>query len=74
LAVSVAPGVEAETFTAVSESPLAETTIATRARTTVAKVSQGVTLRIVQTNASSQTEIFALEVEERPMTPQAGGQ
>lgn len=74
LAVTVAPGIEATTFAAVAESPLAETTDAVRARTTVAKVSQGVTVKVAQTHASSKTEVYALEVEERAIVPQAGGQ
>lgn len=74
LAVTVAPGVEATTFAAVAESPLVETSDAVRARTTVAKVSQGVTVKVAQTNASSKTEVYALEVEERALVPQAGGQ
>lgn len=74
LALSVAPGVEATTFAAAPESPLGETTDATRKRYSVSKVSQGVTLKIAQSHASSKTEVYALEVEERPLAPQAGGQ
>lgn len=65
MAVSVATGVEATTFAAVSESPLAATTDETRKRFTVAKTSQGVTIRLQQTHASSKTEIYAVEVETR---------
>jgi len=74
LAVSVAAGIEAESFSAVSESPVAETTVATRKRYTIAKVSQGVNVKIVQANASTQTEVFAVEADARPLTTVAGGQ
>lgn len=74
MAVTVAPGIEATTFAAVPESPLAETTDANRQRVTIAKVSQGVNVRLTQSNASSKTEVYALEVEERALTPVAGGE
>lgn len=74
LAVTVAPGVEATTFAAVAESPLAETSDAIRSRFTVNKDSQGITVKLAQTNASSKTEVYALEVESRPYWQAAGGQ
>ena len=74
LAVSVAPGVEATTFTAVAESPLAETTDADRKRYTVAKVSQAINVKLVQANASSKTEVYAVECETRDLGSQAGGE
>ena len=74
MAVSVAPGVEATTFTAVAESPASENSDATRQRFTVGQVSQAVNVRLTQTNASSKTEVYSLEVEERALTPVAGGQ
>lgn len=74
LAVSVAPGIEASTFTAVQESPLPENTDETRDRFTIARDSQGVALRFQQTNPSSKTEIYAVEYEERSYALQVGGQ
>lgn len=74
LAVSVAAGIEATTFAAAPESPLSETTDADRQRVTIGKVSQGVNIRLDQTNASSKTEVYALEVEERALTSVAGGE
>jgi hypothetical protein len=74
LAVTVAPGLEATTYTAVSESPFAENTDNERKRFTVAKVSQAVNVKLVQANASSKTELYALEVEQRPLPGVAGGQ
>jgi hypothetical protein len=74
LAVSVAPGVEATTFTAVEESPLGETTDEERKRFKIAKQSQGVSVRFQQANASSKTEIYAMEYEERAFALQRGGQ
>lgn len=74
MAVTVAPGLEATTFSNVPESPLPETTDNTRKRFAVNKVSQGVTLRLAQTGASSKTEIYAIEVEARGLNPSAGGQ
>lgn len=74
LAVSVAPGLEAPTFTAVAESPLAESDGNRRSRFTVGKVAQGVTVRFQQTNASAKTELYAVELETRGLPVQAGGQ
>lgn len=74
LAVQVAPGIEATTFAAVAESPLAKTTDETRKRFTVAKISQAVTLRLTQTNASSKTELYLAEVEIRALPAIQGGQ
>jgi hypothetical protein len=74
LAVSVAPGVEATTFAAVDESPLPETADEVRKRFTIAKQSQGVSVRFQQTGPSSKTEIYALEYEERAFALQRGGQ
>lgn len=74
LAVEVAPGLEAATYAAVDESPLAETSAVDRKRFTVAKVSQGVSVKLTQTGASSQTELYALEVEQRPLPQVAGGE
>jgi hypothetical protein len=74
LVVSVAPGVEGTTFAAVAESPLGENTDEERKRFTIAKQSQGATVRLQQVNASSKTEIYALEYEERPFALQIGGQ
>lgn len=66
LAVQVSTGIEAEAaFTAVAESPLAKTTVATRKRFTVAKDSQAANVKVAQTGASSQTEMFLLEVDQR---------
>lgn len=74
LAVSVAPGVEATTFAAVAESPLGENTNEERKRFSIAKQSQGVSVRFQQTGASSKTEIYALEYEEHAFPLQRGGQ
>jgi hypothetical protein len=74
MVVSVAPGIEATTFAAVAESPLAETSDAVRQRFTIAKDSQGVAVRFQQQNASSKTEIYALEYEESQRAFQIGGQ
>jgi hypothetical protein len=65
LAVSVAVGIEAPTFDTVAESPLAETTDATRKRFSIAKDSQAVNIQLVQTGASEKTELYSLEGEIR---------
>lgn len=65
LAVSVAPGVEATTFTAVPESPLAKTTDETRARVSVNQVAPLITLKFVQANASSKTELYTVDLDRR---------
>lgn len=74
LAVSCAPGLEATTFTACNESPLPETTDETRKAVTFEKTSQGLTVRLVQSNASSKTEIYGLEAEIIGMGEEYGGQ
>jgi hypothetical protein len=74
LAVAVAPNVEATTYVALAESPLAETTDISRERVTVAQVSQAVNMKLTQTGASSKTEIYAVETETRPLTGVRGGQ
>lgn len=74
MAVTIAPGVEATTFAAATESPLAATTDETRRNFTIAKDSQGATVRLQQTNASSKTEVYGLEVEVRPYQQEYKGQ
>lgn len=74
MAVTVAPGLEATTFAAVSGSPLSESTDNNRyPPMNVGHVAQGITVKFVQTNASSKTEIYALEVDVRALQPIAGG-
>lgn len=66
LAVSFSKGIEAEgAFVAVPESPLAETTVAARKRFSVGTDAQAVNVKVAQTNASSKTEVYLLEVDER---------
>lgn len=67
LAVSFAENVTAPSFTACPESPLAETTDVTRKRFTVNREAQGLTVKLAQSNASSLTRVYAVEVEERPL-------
>lgn len=74
LAVAVATGLEAESFAAVSESPLAETTIETRRTITIAKESQALSVKLTQSGASSQTEIYGVQVRGRPQAAVFGGQ
>lgn len=72
--VSVAPGVEATTYQAAVGSPLTETLDAERRRFTVGKVSQAVNVYLQQQGASERTEVYAVEVETRPLPVGAGGQ
>ena len=74
LAVSVAKGLEATSFSAVPESPLAETTDETRTKVTLAKLSQGLTVRLTQSGPSSKTEIYALEHEVMGLGEEYGSQ
>jgi hypothetical protein len=67
LAVSFAENVTAPSFTASPESPLAETTDVTRKRFTVNREAQGLTIKLAQSNASSLTRVYAVEVEERAL-------
>jgi hypothetical protein len=66
LAVSVAKGIEASSYTAVAESPLDDTSDAVRQRFTIGGDATGVNIRIAQTGASTKTEIYGLEIEQRP--------
>lgn len=69
MAVQVSRGLEAEgSYTAVAESPLAEVTQAERKRFGLNFDAQSVQLKFQQTNASSKTEIYAIEVEQRNAT------
>lgn len=74
VAVSVAPGVEATSFSTVAESPLAETTDLDRKRFTVSKDSECVTVKLVQSNASSKSEIYGVEWNQRRYGPWADGE
>ena len=65
LAVQIAKGAEATTFNSVTESPLAETSDATRRRFSTGVDSQALTVKVTQSNASAKTEIYALEMDER---------
>jgi hypothetical protein len=65
LAVQIATGAEATAFAAVAESPLAETSDATRTRFSTGKDSQALTVKLTQSNASSKTEVYALELDQR---------
>ncbi len=76
LAVTVATGLEATTYAAVPESPLAETTDATRARYSTGKArgSQALSVKFTQTGPSSKTEIYMVEQNTRGFPREAGGQ
>jgi hypothetical protein len=67
LAVQIATGIEAEGgYNAVPESPLAESTgEAVRKRFSTSKDAQALNVKVTQTNASSKTEIYLLEVDQR---------
>lgn len=65
MAVTVKTGVDADTSSTPTGSPLPETTIKSRARFTIGKNAQAVTIALAQTGASAVTEINALEVEQR---------
>ncbi len=73
MAVSVAAGLEATSYSAVAESPFSETSDATRKRFMLGKDGQVVNIKLQQSNASSKTEVYALEVEARPYQLEADG-
>lgn len=73
LAVSFAENVTAPSFTAAPESPLSETSDVTRKRFTINREAQSVTVKLAQSNASSKTEIYAVEIEEFPLSYVAEG-
>lgn len=74
LAVQISPGFEAASYTAVTESPLAETTADKRARFSTGIDSAALSVKLQQTNASSKTEIYALEVSQRSYPSPMEGQ
>ena len=74
MSVQVAPGLEATTYAAVPESPLAATTDATRKRFKINKDATGVSVKLQQTNASSKTEIYDIEIESRVYPQTRDGQ
>jgi hypothetical protein len=75
MAITAAPGVEATTYAAVSQgTPIAETTDMERKRFDTGKRSRALSLKFAQTNASSKTEIYSVEVDVRPLQKGAGGQ
>lgn len=65
LAVEYATGVEATTFRSAAESPFAATSDAVRQPFSTGVDSQAMTVRLTQSNASSKTELYALEVDQR---------
>jgi hypothetical protein len=68
MAVTVKSGIEADTSTTPVESPIAETLTLDKQRFSICRDAQAVTIALAQTNASSKTEIYALEVEQRPQS------
>jgi hypothetical protein len=74
LAITVKDGIKAETSFTPAESPLAETSSnggvypSGRARFSICRDAQSMTVRVTQTHASSNTEIYAVEVEQRPQS------
>lgn len=68
LAISFSENVTAPSYTACPESPLAETSDVTRKRFVVNREAQQVSLKLVQSNASSLTRVYAMELEERALS------
>jgi len=63
--VEVGTGLAAASFSQPSESPLPAQAAAARKRFNVSKDSQGVSVRLTQLAASSQTEVYGVELEQR---------
>lgn len=72
IAVTVAGGPAAASFTTLAQSPLAETTDMVEKRLTIGKDAHMLTVRLVQTGGSDSTEIKAVELDVRPY-PSATG-
>lgn len=70
LAVKVSTGIEADTAYS-TVATLAETTVSTRKVFSVSKDAQAVNIKIDQANASSKTELYAVEVGQRPYSQEA---
>lgn len=69
MAVEVSKGLEASSaYAGVPESPMAETTDSKRKRFRLNRDAQAIQIRLTQTNASSKTEIYAIEFEQRSTT------
>ena len=66
MAVQYATGIEADGgLTSVDESPFAASTSSVRKRFTLSKDAQAVNVKLTQSNASSKTEVYLLEVDQR---------
>ena len=68
MGVTVKMGVEADTILIPPESPLAETLTQLRPRFTIHRNDQACTIALAQTGPSAKTEIYALEVQNRPQS------
>jgi len=71
LTVQVAPGLSPSTFSAVPESPLAETTSPARKRLTLSAVSESLSVKVSQSGPSALTELYALMADVRILLAQA---
>lgn len=74
LAVAAAPGREGSSYTAVPESPLAETTGEERHRFTLNQDAAGMSVKLTQSGGSDKTEVFLLQYDERPYYQEADEQ
>jgi len=68
MAVTVKTGIEANTNYTPPESPLAETSTLTRPRFQINRNAQAVTIALAQSGPSAKTELYALEVQQRPQS------
>jgi len=68
MGVTVKLGVEADTILTPPESPLAETTTLNRYRFQINRNALNATVALAQTGPSAKTEIYALEVQNRPQS------
>jgi len=68
LGITVKTGIEADTSLTPVESPLAITTTLLRPRFTINRNAQAVTVALTQTGPSAKTELYALEIQNRPQS------
>jgi len=68
MSVTVRTGIEADTNYTPPESPLGETSTLIRPRFQINRNAQAVTVALAQTGPSAKTELYALEVQQRPQS------
>jgi hypothetical protein len=68
MSVTAKLGIEADTILTPLESPLGETSTLVRPRFQINRNAQALTVALAQNGPSAKTELYALEVQQRPQS------